>query len=190
MPSRSRIPIQLTDGFLSSGRPEQIRPRLTSEEWHALRLAIYEAIAPASKFKRLVTVLLTGLFAVPFLAFFFLLVFVLSDFVEFEDGQAEQAFQLLLIVAASGFLGLGVGMLLVASLIRRVCIESYMDVYLAKATFDFETEIDSSGIAIDIVMAPACRKCLRRTFVAWCDVDYILVVTIERHKSEDFYERM
>jgi hypothetical protein len=98
MPS-SCVRIQLNDGCLRSRRPEQIRALVSVDEWHDLRKDVYEALLPAIQFKRVVIISLIGLFAIPFISFVCLLVLIQAELIAI-DGEEEDAFRLLLIIAS------------------------------------------------------------------------------------------
>jgi hypothetical protein len=175
MPS-SCVHIELSDGCLRSRRPEHIRELISVDEWHAMRKDIYEALLPAIQFKRVVIISLIGLFAIPFTSFFCLLVLILAELIAI-DGEEEDAFRLLLIIGSCGSLGLGIVFLLIGSLVRRIYIERHMDVDLAKVVYNFERGAGERGIDIDIATEPPCQHIIRRVFVAWYDVDFVLTIT-------------
>lgn len=175
----------LYDGELRSGRPERIRHLVTMREWNALKKDVSDAMAPAIRFKRLITTLIFILFAIPVVSFVCLLFLIHAEIVILdEEGETEAAFKLLLEVVAAGSTSLIILVLLLGSFVRRVCIESYMDVSLAKVVYAFECKAGGKGISIDIVMSPNCRWCLRRTILAWCDVDYLLLISADNAKKD------
>lgn len=175
----------LYDGELRSGRPERIRHLVTMREWSALKKDVSDALAPAVRFKRLITTLIFIFFAIPVVSFVCLLFLIHSEVIVLDEaGETEAAFKLLLEVVAAGSISLTILILFLASFIRRVCIESYMDVSLAKVVYAFECNAGDKGISIDIIMSPNCRWCVRRTVLAWCDVDYILLISADNQKKD------
>jgi hypothetical protein len=181
------------DGVLKGKRPPlRLRSYFSTKEWEQFRYEIYEAMLPAIQFQRTVLLALVGFFLMPILSFASLLILLKCDFLILADDQEEEvAFQLILVVATCGSLGLGFGCLVLGSFVRSFCIESFVDANLARVVCVFlESRARGKDLIIDIQYAPrsTCISYLRRIFLAWCDVEYVLVVSLDDFGSYEFLE--
>jgi hypothetical protein len=174
---------------------------LPREEWEKLRYSVYEALLPALNFQRTTVYILAGLFAWPVLSFLFLVSFVKTDYLTLqtntddndEGGQDEEyLFEMLLIVATLGCLGLAFLVLTIGSLTRRYYVDNFVELSAQRAICDFleQSRHVSHLLSLDIqhedtLDAPSssssrCCSSLRTTFLAWFDVDFVLIISYER----------
>ena len=195
-----KIRVAVEDAWRLYGRhaPSKISPYFTPDEWSDLTWGIHNAILPAIIFRQNVMWILGGLFAIPLLAFVFLLALVLTGTLEIQEGDngeigeyEEEAFQLLLLVGAGGCVGLAFLTLLLSSALRGCHYQILVEENLQMLIEDFEDARASGkdGVAIGITIAQPERVGVlggcRNTFMAWCDLDFDCVINV-RENFDDY----
>ena len=173
----------IDNGSLRRQPPSDLRRyyNISKEEWLRLSDDIYEALLPALAFQRFVMLSLFVFWVLPFLAFMFFLTVVFTGSAKTLDD--EEAFGKLLVIGLSAIVGVGIGCLLVGSILRCLCVDSFLGASLAAVACEFEDRRDRLGdfgddgenMSIDIRLKPV--NILRRALLSWYDVDYVVLVS-------------
>ena len=225
------IHIDIDEGVLGHA-PSRLRkmvPNLSQDVWEQYRHRMYRAIRPVLWYKQMILITLLGCLAVPLLAFVVLLGLVETGYLNLQDKDddydnddqdndylqdattttEEDAIQLLLVVATCGCLALGALVLLLGSAIRVTTVQTNVETQLAPIVNDWTklleknaSQDDGTFVQVRILEAHPNTSVFRRAFLAWCDVDYVVVISDHDDSSicssysqetplqQDVYERL
>ena len=211
--------IAIEDGILRGRKPPARLCqylRISTDQWDDVRQRIYHATRPALGCKQMVLVTLLGFLAVPLVSFVVLFALIQTGYLnimedDYDDydeygnlitmtttATTEDAFELILVAATCGCLALGVLCLLLGSWFRRSSVQATIDAQFAPVLEDLRLLLKDEGLVVTIVASTpsgsTVSTLLRRIFLAWCDVDFALVVSTDPREHDEpevgAYERL